>query len=1171
MPARESARLHLIGSPFVSVGGTRVALPTRKLLALIAILALDGPTERAQLAQLLWPDLDADARGSLRRELYRLRKTTNVKLLIEQGQALCLDGVSTDWHDFQTALETQDWAAAATFARGSLLEGLNVDSIEFEEWIELHRSKFEDQQRHVLLQHALELETQVLLPNALEAFERLLHLDALNENAVRGMMRTLETIGDGTRLLAVYKQFADRLEFELGIQPSNETRSLAAKAKGERLTEQSSHAVRNSSNVSEPRSSQAPLVGRKLALAQLEEAWETGKTILISGEPGMGKSSLMLEFANHKSKPHEQLLMLNRPGDAQTPYSSLTRMLRSLLRDDGVQNLPNWVRMELARLLPELGEVNASADTEQGKSRLLAAASEFIKLFNQDAQLLIHDDIQFMDQASWELQNNLTLHPNQAVRTIMAYRKNELPTNIQADIHAMIAADQAILIELPGLEQTAVQELIESNFKTTPEQTQILSQRLHTFTGGNPLFILETLKAIQETGQIETTIQSNTQLPHSRRVRDIINSRLERLNKTARDLVRITAIAPESYSLEMVASVLGGDAMNFHDASFELEQTGIMHDGRFSHDAVYETALESIPKPARVLLHNRVLSFLMTQPRLRGTASVYLRHAEGAQNPTQILEWSVMAAKEATERFAYPEALSHYDRALQIETDPRKSFELLWEQSRIHRIQGHRETWGKTVEGMLWQAAQTRDSELETRAALAELELWIERGDHRDALEYAERLLERPNVRADQRGAVLIWVGKALEYLERQPEAEACFLQAEPLIRKEDYVLQYQLHDGLRNTAKFRLDLVAARYHNALALEANRHAGNRSGEIANQINAASLEETMGNIDAAAVNYIVSIERAQETQNLPLQRYACFALANLCLVKKLDPEAARPWIEYGLRISLQPPDAMYEGVFHEQKANLHTFKGELELMLEAGSRALACYRRLGSVPYQADKLEWFAHRLIELGRYSAAFEYIQQGYELAHTHKLETTATKFVFAESRYFFGLGQVRKALLLLESSLLNPEKLAVSNEFPLQVLLGQAYMSQGLYDQAASILDTPEARSFDEVFRLATVLRLQVVRGTVKSELIEQSFDLLTHSIPPSYTLELRFILADALRFLKKNAVADKVMVEALKVQEHLAADLQSDHRQAFLERLKTLRQPVQIFLEGAQEPFP
>lgn len=63
-------------------GAPPVALADRDA-ALLAWLALEGPTPRARLAQLLWPDTDADAaRNSLRQRLFRLRKTLGVELVV---------------------------------------------------------------------------------------------------------------------------------------------------------------------------------------------------------------------------------------------------------------------------------------------------------------------------------------------------------------------------------------------------------------------------------------------------------------------------------------------------------------------------------------------------------------------------------------------------------------------------------------------------------------------------------------------------------------------------------------------------------------------------------------------------------------------------------------------------------------------------------------------------------------------------------------------------------------------------------------------------------------------------------------------------------------------------------------------------------------------------------
>ena len=373
MGRENAARLYLIGSPFVRLGDERLALPNRKLLALMAVLALDGPTERARLAELLWSGADMDSRGRLRRELYRLRGTPGATLILEEDQVLRLGNVSSDLADFRLALEKQDWAAAENLGRGTLLEGLVFDLPEFDDWLEFHRVEFDESYRSVLLQSALDLEARGLTREALEVFERLWRLDSLNEEAVRGAMRVLEIIGDSTRMLAVYKQFSDQLEFELGIKPSLDTQNLAAKARGERL-ELAPVISSLQQKAPKPFRSDSPLFGREQAWRQLEAAWLAGKIIFICGEPGIGKSSLMLEFAISKTMPHEQVLAVHRHADSQIAFSGLARLLRALQHNQTADKLPTWARSELACLLPELGDIGLPVRGRFVSSRIAAFA-----------------------------------------------------------------------------------------------------------------------------------------------------------------------------------------------------------------------------------------------------------------------------------------------------------------------------------------------------------------------------------------------------------------------------------------------------------------------------------------------------------------------------------------------------------------------------------------------------------------------------------------------------------------------------------------------------------------------------------------------------------------------------------------------------------------------------
>jgi len=94
------------------VEGRRLELPTRKLLALLAYLLLEGPTPRARLAELLWEGFDKRARANLRSELYRLKQTPLAAVLREEGGCLCLEGVESDLRRFEQHAARGEWALA---------------------------------------------------------------------------------------------------------------------------------------------------------------------------------------------------------------------------------------------------------------------------------------------------------------------------------------------------------------------------------------------------------------------------------------------------------------------------------------------------------------------------------------------------------------------------------------------------------------------------------------------------------------------------------------------------------------------------------------------------------------------------------------------------------------------------------------------------------------------------------------------------------------------------------------------------------------------------------------------------------------------------------------------------------------------------------------------------
>lgn len=665
-------RLLLLGSPELWLGGQRLSLPTRKLLGLLAYLALEGPTPRSKLANLLWDTEEERARANLRGEVYRLKKAAVGEILQEDHGKLALHGVHTDLEEFERLCAGQHWAEAAPLYRGPLLEGLSLeDAPEFEGWLQLARERWEERYNALLLGQARQFQQQERGQQALECYQQLLERDPLREEVWRESMQLLAKGGQAAKALEQYHRYAAFLERELGLAPTRETRLLAEEIRtGQTIT---------------PlwQSAQSPLAGRQSQWQFLQQAWRAGKLVLIRGEAGVGKTRLMLDFIAFMQAQGEQPeLLVGRPGDSGVPFASITRLLQRALKRLSPQELTPWVKRELSRLLPELesGESPTPMQSEEDRLRLFSAISAFLK-----TGLWGSDDLQFLDGASLEFLD-YQVSQQEGTPMLVAYRKGELSPRGEALVQGQLAAGRAVLLELEPLEESGVKELLSG--LELPQPALHLAQPLHRLTGGNPLFVLETLKSLTEQGRLGLSVQEFELewrgLPRQK-IQAVIEQRLDRLSPAARDLLRLAAVAGQSFSLRL-AKALGNSPLALAEASDELENAGLLRGQRFTHDLLLEATLHTIQASTRRLLHGEILGVLAQSGQGTVSAAVLALHAVGSGEAGAILEWSLKAAEEARQLAAWPEALHQLEQALQAlgqAPDPRLELEIRLEREEI--------------------------------------------------------------------------------------------------------------------------------------------------------------------------------------------------------------------------------------------------------------------------------------------------------------------------------------------------------------------------------------------------------------------------------------------------------------------------------------------------------
>jgi DNA-binding SARP family transcriptional activator/tetratricopeptide (TPR) repeat protein len=638
----------------VALDGRMTALGPRDG-ALLAWLALEGPTPRARLAQLLWPESEPEsARNALRQRLFQLRRTAGTDLVVGSHTLALAEGVAHDLLDADSVLG----------------EAVDEFGNELREWLAQQRER----RHHRLCQSLTELadlaEAARDLPDALSHAGELLSLQPLSEEAHRRVMRLRYLAGDRPGALLAFDRCEQVLKHEVGVAPSPETLALL----------QTIQRAGSVSTVQRPMVPAAVLrpprrIGHEAAWQALCRARDGQHTVLLAGEAGMGKSRLLADLA--QTSAGSALLVTARPGDAAAPYAVLARCVRSLMKDFDLTAAASQRRM-LARLLPELGDAEPIAH-EDDLTRLTHAVSSLLNGgLARGLHSVLVDDLQFADAASVDLLRALIA--STACSWVLAMRPHELGPAARALVDGLERSAEVSSLALQALQANEVAELLASleiDGIGSMSQAESLQQR----TGGNPMYLLETLKAALMASPTGRTVvlgngaggdpTGGHARPSAPNVTRLIQQRLMRLSPQALRVARCTAVAGQDASASLVAQVLGVRPLDLADAWCELEDAQVLRSGdqgggRFAHDLIAEATLASVPHAIAQPLHGEVAAWL---EQVQGEPARIANHWLAARQPLRAVPALSQAADKASAGWRLEEAFELHKQTAVILRD----------------------------------------------------------------------------------------------------------------------------------------------------------------------------------------------------------------------------------------------------------------------------------------------------------------------------------------------------------------------------------------------------------------------------------------------------------------------------------------------------------------------
>jgi len=677
-------------------------LPLRAARSLFAYLVLNR--ERAHtrdlLAGTLWPDFDESrARRRLSQALWQIRTTVgdeNDRYLIGTPDTIRFNpdaDFALDVEEFERLLEeapkaesrndeTEALEAAVDLYRGDLLAGF------YDDWL-LH-----DQDRlHSRFLSALERLTELAqshgdFEGALVMSRRLAQEDEFDEESHRRVMRLAVLLGRHNEAIRQFEECRRILAEELGSTPSAETVELYEATIADRETGGRPLPAHEESPLF-GEAEQSPFVGRdseRSRLAQrLDEVLDgAGGLVLVEGESGVGKTRLLHEVVDDARWRGMDVLWGRSSPSGGRPFAPLAEALNGVtgLRAKQLASRlsPVWAEV-LAPLVTALGEESVPDEPtgpvrradEQSRMRE-AIAEAFHTLSTLGPTLVVLEDVHWADDDTIRALTQIAGRiASDRILFAVSYRHGEARerSDVWELLRSLDRMPHCERVSLAPLSPAQTEELIRYSLGRS-EVSGDFSESLHRDTGGIPLFIVETLRALYEKDALddvdtpaETPPPTRDRIPVTPRVHALIRHRLESLDPLSRRTLELVAAHDGTLLLDEIveASDLEEEAAlaSVDDLARRRFLAGREREYSVGHELMRRVVYDDLPLSRRLDLHRRVA--LGIERHRPDEVEVLAHHFATARMPDRAAEYLERAALRAMAVHAYDTAALHLDRA----------------------------------------------------------------------------------------------------------------------------------------------------------------------------------------------------------------------------------------------------------------------------------------------------------------------------------------------------------------------------------------------------------------------------------------------------------------------------------------------------------------------------
>lgn len=655
--------------------------PTNRSLFAYLLLHRAQPLNRRRLAFLFWSRAtETAARRNLRQYIHNIRTTlepieieSGATLLHADGSSIQINPEASIWidaesfeHHARDEATIHELQEAIALYKGDLLEDI------YDEWCDEVRGTF----RQTYLS-TLDRATQLLLDanrhaEAIPYAQKWASAEPLDEAAHRRLLTLYSAVGDRARAVQHYQSLVKTLAHELNAEPLPETQTLYQSIQqGLGIKENTDQRlkikeVQPRSIFNHLSSILSPFVGREHELAQLDQALTqtqgSGQLVLIAGEAGIGKTRLIQEYLARHS---DVTVMQSNCNELEglSPYAPLRQTLQQsieLLPPNALEPPPSWLAA-IAPLVPSLAErFHANESLDNGTSMREGIINLLILITQHSAHPLhlILDDLHWADTPTWELIGAFARRASSTpILMIGLYRAEDLPEERARLLRTLQRNNLTTSLTLQPLtpeQSNTLAEKLHPTLSTNP----IFLSRLYQETEGNPFFIIETVRSLNESGRTANVLPGGL-TPTSLSLQRVVEARLDRLTTASREVLGIAAAMGRAFTLtllEEISETAAQDVIKFIETWMQRGLVSEEAQGyNFRHDKIRQVVYAGMSRARREYVHRTIAAVLETAVS-PADAVTLAYHFSRSDQPLRALPYLAEAGEMAMRMRAYHDA-----------------------------------------------------------------------------------------------------------------------------------------------------------------------------------------------------------------------------------------------------------------------------------------------------------------------------------------------------------------------------------------------------------------------------------------------------------------------------------------------------------------------------------